>query len=57
MIPAYIIDKSRKDESEEPQGIQLEIPDYTLQYEEWIRKKEQEKSQEEPDTVIVIDIY
>lgn len=56
MIPAYIIDKGRK-EQEVDNRIQLEIPDYTLEYEEWLRKKKQDERDTEPETVIIIDIY
>ena len=40
---------------ESPQQIQLELPDYRLEYEEWLRK--QEAKVEKEDTVIIIDIY
>lgn len=56
MIPAYIIDKGRK-EQESDNRIQLEIPDYSAEYEEWRKKKEQEQRDNEPQTVIIIDIY
>jgi hypothetical protein len=56
MIPAYIIDKDRK-RQENDNRIQLEIPDYTQEYEEWKRRRQRDEQQEEPQTVIVIDIY
>lgn len=42
-------------QKEQPAQIQLELPDYSYAYEEWVRKKEQETKQE--DTVVVLDIY
>ena len=39
---------------ERPTQIQLELPDYSQMYYEYIKKKE-EKTQEE--TVVIIDIY
>ena len=42
-------------QQESPQQIQLELPDYRLEYEEWLRK--QEAKQETDQTVIIIDIY
>lgn len=41
----------------EPQQIQLELPDYSQMYYEWLRKKEQEKPQTLDETVVIIDIY
>lgn len=54
MIPPYIID--RGDKNERDRQIQLEIPDYTLEYEEWIRRKKEEEPKTEEETVIIIDI-
>ena len=43
---------------ESPQQIQLELPDYSEAYIEYMRKKqEQLKQNDQPDTVIIIDIY
>lgn len=43
---------------EEPQQIQLELPDYSQMYWEWMKqKKEEEKKNENSETVIIIDIY
>ena len=56
MIPAYIIEKERKKE-EIGQQIQLEIPDYSAEYIEWMRRRQRDEPQEEPQTVIIIDIY
>ena len=39
---------------EEPQQIQLELPDYSHQYEEWLRKKEENKTK---DGVVIIDLF
>lgn len=39
---------------EKPAQIQLELPDYSYEYEQWLKKKEQTK--EKLETVIVIDI-
>lgn len=47
--------KNKKQEKYEPQQIQLELPDYSDQYHEWIKKQNKEIKKEE--TVIVIDIY
>jgi len=45
----------RKEKSQEsPTQIQLELPDYSQMYYEWMNKKE-EKPEEE--TVVIIDIY
>ena len=56
MIPAYIIDEGRKNQDTEI-GIQLEIPDYSAEYIEWMRRRQRDEPQEEPQTVVVIDIY
>lgn len=40
---------------ERPTQIQLELPDYSQIYYEYMRKKEQEKKPEE--SVVIIDIY
>ena len=40
---------------ERPAQIQLELPDYSQMYYEYMKKKEQEKKIDE--TVVVIDIY
>jgi hypothetical protein len=56
MIPAHIINDRRKEQDNSNQ-IQLEIPDCTLEYTEWMRKRQRDEPQEEPQTVIVIDIY
>lgn len=55
MIPKYIIEKDIKKEN--PIEIQLEVPDYTIEYEEWMQKKQREQTITNNDTVIVIDIY
>lgn len=41
----------------EPQQIQLELPDYSYQYYEWTKKKEQQKQDSSQETVVIIDIY
>jgi hypothetical protein len=41
---------------EQPQQIQLELPDYSQAYWEWKRKQEQKES-EINGTVVIIDIY
>ncbi len=56
MIPAYIIESDRKKQQNE-EGIQLEIPDYTREYEEYLKHKQEETEQQQPETVIIIDIY
>ncbi len=38
-----------------PQQLQLELPDYRQEYEEWLRR--QESKAEKQDVVIIIDIY
>ncbi len=43
-------------QKEQPAQIQLELPDYSYAYEEWKRKQESHKSQED-SSVIIIDIY
>ena len=42
---------------EQPQQIQLELPDYSQAYYEWKRKKEQNSREEPSETVVIIDIY
>lgn len=37
------------------QEIQLELPDYSAMYLEWMKQKE--KQEEKQDTVIIIDLY
>jgi hypothetical protein len=39
---------------QEPQQIQLELPDYSIQYAEWLNKKEETKTEE---TLVVIDMF
>lgn len=56
MIPAYIIDKERQNQEVSNQ-IQLEIPDYSAEYEHWKRQRQRDEQEEVPQTVIVIDIY
>lgn len=46
-----------KKEEEADNRIQLEIPDYTLEYEEYMRRKALEEPPEKQETVIIIDIY
>lgn len=55
MIHPYIIDGNKKQEI--GNQIQLEIPDYSAEYYEWLRKKQQEHDKNQDETVIVIDIY
>ena len=58
MIPAYIIDSERKKQEEQTDNrISLEIPDYSAEYEEWMRRKKDESGDKQSETVIVIDIY
>lgn len=40
---------------ESPQQLQLELPDYRQEYEEWLQK--QESKQQAQETVVIIDIY
>ncbi len=42
-------------QKEQENRIQLELPDYSLEYEEWIRKKQEANNKEE--NVVIIDIY
>ena len=42
---------------EQPQQIQLELPDYSQVYWEWKRKKDSESEQNNQETVVIIDIY
>ncbi len=46
-----------KKEEEVDNRIQLEIPDYTLEYEEYMRQKQKEEPSNKEETVIIIDIY
>lgn len=55
MIAPYIIDRSKKEEVNNQ--IQLEIPDYTLEYLDWMQRNNKKQQEEQPDSVIVIDIY
>lgn len=50
----HIIDRKNEDNSN---YIQLEIPDYSWEYEEYLRKKSQETENNKQETVIIIDIY
>ncbi len=34
--------------------IQLELPDYSYEYEQWLKKQEENKKEE---TVVIIDIF
>ena len=52
--PPYIIDRKNEDNGN---YIQLEIPDYSLEYEEYLRKISQETENNKQETVIIIDIY
>lgn len=38
--------------SESPQQIQLELPDYSQMYYEWLKKQESKE-----ETVVIIDLY
>lgn len=42
---------------EQPQQIQLELPDYSQAYYEWINKKQKQEEQKTDETVVIIDIY
>ncbi len=42
-------------QKEQPAQIQLELPDYSRMYYEYMKKKQQETKTE--DSVIIIDIY
>ena len=42
---------------EQPQQIQLELPDYTQVYWEWKRKQDRQKQEEVQESVVIIDIY
>jgi hypothetical protein len=41
---------------EQPAQIQLELPDYSYAYEEWLRNQESKKEQDN-SSLIIIDIY
>lgn len=43
-------------DKEQPQQIQLELPDYSQAYYEYMRKKQREEDKKE-ETVVIIDIY
>jgi hypothetical protein len=43
-------------QKQQPAQIQLELPDYSYAYEQWKRKQESLK-REEDSNVIIIDIY
>ena len=44
-------------EPERDNRIQLEIPDYSFEYEEYLKRKELEEPPKKEETVIIIDIY
>lgn len=52
--PPYIIDRKQQ---EVDNRIGLEIPDYSLEYEEYMRRKSLENPPQKEETVIIIDIY
>ena len=52
--PPFIIHKK---EQEVDNRISLEIPDYSFEYEEYMRRKSLENPSEKEETVIIIDIY
>ena len=54
VIPPYVINNKKAEHSNQ---IQLEIPDYSAEYAEWMRRKQQEEQSKQEETVIVIDIY
>jgi hypothetical protein len=41
---------------EQPQQIQLELPDYSQAYYEYVRKKREEEDKNN-ETIVIIDIY
>ena len=53
-IPTYIIDNKS---NERRQEIQLEIPNYSQQYYEYLEKKQEKEQNNKPETVIHIQIY
>jgi len=53
-IPAYIINNKREEKRKE---IQLEIPDYSQQYYDYLEKKQEKEQNNKPETVIHIQIY
>lgn len=53
-IPAYIINNKREEKRKE---IQLEIPDYSQQYYDYLEKKQKKEQNNKPETVIHIQIY
>lgn len=54
VIPPYIINNKN---TQPDNRIQLEIPDYSAEYEEWLKKKEIQQDKNTNETVIIIDIY
>ena len=42
---------------EQPQQIQLELPDYSQVYWEWKHKQDSKKDEEAQESVVIIDIY
>jgi hypothetical protein len=42
---------------ERPAQIQLGLPDYRYDYEQWLKKKQNEEQEDKKETVIVLDIY
>lgn len=53
-IPAYIVNNKREERRRE---IQLEIPDYSQQYYDYLEKKQEKEQNNKPETVIHIQIY
>lgn len=45
----------KKNKKQEPERIQLEIPNYSQEYEEWLKKQQNNKQQ--TDTVLIIDLF
>jgi hypothetical protein len=41
---------------EQPQQIQLELPDYSRAYYEYMQRKQQENKKQE-ESIVIIDIY
>lgn len=37
--------------------IQLQLPDYSYEYEMWLKQKEEQEKKEKKETVIIIDLY
>jgi hypothetical protein len=44
-----------KMDNNKPVQIQLELPDYTYQYQQWLEK--QKNTKEAEDTVVIIELY